>query len=191
MNSTMFNTLLAAAAQAGKAYTPVEYLECTGTQYIDTGVAPDFAGGDEITVVWSGTSLTGNTVVFGSRTTNVRNGVYLTGSGLIIADGDGYQGLGAGSPLTVNDAEVVAGTHVYTMPRRVTCAFPISLFCLNNGGSHTSYGNTARIYEWTYKRNGQTDQHLIPALVRGVPCMWDTVTGSPLYNAGTGTFVYA
>ena len=42
------------------------------------------------------------------------------------------------------DAEVVAGTHVYTMPRRVTCAFPISLFCLNNGIAVQAYAPLAR-----------------------------------------------
>ena len=46
--------------------------------------------------------------------------------------------------------------------------------------------------DWKYWRNGTLAQHLIPVLDRsGVPCLYDTVTRTLIYNAGTGTFNYA
>jgi len=57
----------------------VAYLKSTGTQWINTGVAPDFAGGDEIEIRYQVNDAVGSKVVFGSRTASVTDGVYATG----------------------------------------------------------------------------------------------------------------
>ncbi len=179
----------------------LQYLECTGTQYIDTGVAPDFAGGDSVVIYFYGAAYSGaSPCSFGSRESGVRNGIYLLGTNnFTVCDNAGYNSVGlpfmppAELMFAVSDNEISANGNAYTMPRRVTCGLPIFLFALNNYGTGT-YGIYAgmKLYDWKYYRNGMLAQHLIPVLDKsGVPCLYDTVTRTFKYNAGTGTFDYA
>lgn len=50
-----------------------------------------------------------------------------------------------------------------------------------------------RFYSFKHERNGQLIVNLVPALdnTTGTPCMFDTVTKTPLWNQGTGDFTYA
>ena len=53
--------------------------------------------------------------------------------------------------------------------------------------------SASRFWSFTLKDRGAITNriNLIPALdTNGVPCMFDTVTQTPLYNAGTGDFLY-
>ena len=195
MLQAYYQSLLAAAAKKAP-FTPVAYLESTGTQYINTGVLPDFAGGDEIEIHYYSPSTSGSVCVFGSRQANVRNGFYaLGGGGITVADSAGYGSFYISNndvQLTVNDLAVTANGTAQTMPKRVSCAFPMFLFALNNGGNAFGIYNGCKIYDWIYRRNGAVAQHLVPALdAQGVPCMWDTVANTAKYNAGTGIFNYA
>jgi len=178
-------------------YGRLQYIESTGTQYINTGIAPDFAGGDSIEISFYGASYTGAApCITGSRETNVRNGIYILPQGITFADGNGYTSVALlftgnltvkiGSTLILDDNE-------YTVPKAVTCGLPIFLFALNNYGTGT-YGiySGMRLYEWKYWQNGTLAQHLLPAMNNNsVPCLYDLVTGNYYYNAGTGTFNYA
>ena len=178
----------------------LQYLESTGTQYINTGVLPDFANGDSIAIRFYSAAYTGAApCVFGSRESGVRNGVYcLAGSGLTAADSEGYSSvalqLSAGDhTLSVSDTAVVYDGTSNAMPRHVTSGLPMFLFALNNYGTGT-YGiyNGMRLYDWKYYRAGTLAQHLIPVMDKnGVPCLFDTVTRTMKRNAGTGTFNYA
>ena len=175
----------------------VSYIESTGTQYINTGVAPDFAGGDEIEIKYTLGAYTGYApCVFGSRASGVRNGVYVLAASGTVADGDGtYSFIVPNSgtvTMRINDSTITANGNATVMPRRVTTALPMFLFALNNYGTGT-YGiyNGLRISDWKYYHNGELAQHLVPALLQGVPGMWDMVSRTFLTNAGTGTFNYA
>ncbi|MBP5717864.1 MAG: hypothetical protein J6X53_02640, partial [Abditibacteriota bacterium] len=95
--------------------------------------------------------------------------------------------------LTVDDTAVIINGISTAMPRRVTCGLPIFLFTLNNYGTGT-FGiySGMRLYSWKYWRGGTLAQHLVPVLDRqDVPCLYDTVSRTLKYNAGTGTFDYA
>ncbi len=53
--------------------------------------------------------------------------------------------------------------------------------------------SASRFWSFTLKDRGAATNriNLVPALdTNGVPCMFDTVTQTPLYNAGTGDFLY-
>lgn len=181
-------------------YRRLQYIASTGTQYIDTGVKPDFAGGDSIEISFYSAAYTSGLApcIFGSRESGVRNGVYCLPINLTAADSDGYNSVSiplteGNHDLTVNNTEILADGSSSTMPRRVTCGLPIYLFALNNYGTGT-YGiySGMRLYDWKYYRAGTLAQHLVPAMDRrGVPCLYDTVTRTLKYNAGTGTFNYA
>ena len=78
------------------------------------------------------------------------------------------------------------------MTKRVTCTYNMFLFALNNTGTPFGYYPDMKLYDWKYWRNGTLAQHLVPVLDRsGVPCMYDTISRTLKYNAGTGTFDYA
>ena len=179
----------------------LSYLESTGTQYINTGIAPDFAGGDSIYIHYYGGSFSGAAPCsFGSRESGVRNGIYLLGlQSMTIADNNGYSSLGilvqvpAELSMTVDDSVIIANDKEYAMPRRVTVGLPIFLFALNNYGTG-AYGiySGMKLYEWKYWRNGTLAQHLVPVLDRAkTPCLFDMVGRKFVYNAGTGNFNYA
>ena len=179
----------------------LQYLASTGTQYIDTGIAPDYANGDSIEIHLYGAGFSGAApCAFGSRESGVLNGIYLLGTNnLIVCDTAGNTGIGflASAPtelsLTVNDSTATANGTSYTMPRHVTVGLPIYLFALNNYGTGT-FGiySGMKLYDWKYYRNGKLAQHLIPVLDKsGVPCLYDTVSRTMKRNAGTGSFDYA
>ena len=189
-----FNALRGAAATRQLPYTRVAYLESTGTQWIDTGVAPDFANGDEIEIRYLSADYSGAApCIFGSRDTGVKKGVYALASAVTVADNDGYSAaanLSIGeNTVKISDTSIVVDATSHAMPRRVTCARSMYLFALDNAGATYGIYNGLRIMEWTYKRNGSVAQHLVPALdENGTPCMWDTVSNTAKYNAGSGVF---
>ena len=179
----------------------LQYLESTGTQYIDTGVMPDLANGDQIELKFYGAEMTGDPKsVFGSRNVTggtVVNAIYQHGSVIVFGDSSGYTGVSFSYRnehiLTVNDTKISDnGNVVVQTPKRVTCDFPIYLFAMNNRGNVLGIYPGLQIYDWKFWHNGTLAQHLIPVLDRGgVPCMYDTISRSLKYNAGTGTFNYA
>ena len=177
----------------------LQYLESTGTQYINTGIAPDFAGGDSVEIRYFAPMYTSPLApcIFGSRESGIRNGVYLLPISFSPADSEGFSTISynftGNNVFTATDAVVKLNDLSFAMPRRVTCGLPIFLFALNNYGTGT-YGIYAgmKLYDWKYYRNGTLAQHLIPVLDKsGVPCLYDTVTRTFKYNAGSGTFNYA
>lgn len=177
----------------------LSYLESTGTQYINTGCKPDFAGGDSTCLRFYRANYTGlQPCIFGSRESGVRNAFYCLAVSCTIADADGYDDILIVSEigdhvLSVNDSVITCDNTDWTMPRRVTVGLPIFLFALNNYGTGT-FGiySGMKLYEWKYWRNGSLAQHLIPVLDKsGVPCLYDCCTRAFFYNAGSGTFNYA
>ena len=185
-------------------YRRLQYISSTGTQYIDTGVKPDFAGGDSIEIQYYGEPMQqGQALVgFGSRDVTggtVTNAVYQGGSSIIFGDSEGYTGVPFDYRhqhlLSISDTEVVDNGSVYAAtPKRVTCDYSIYLFTLNNRGSALTSVNYSgmRFYDWKYYHNGVLAQHLIPVLDKsGVPCLYDSVSRTLFYNKGSGTFNYA
>lgn len=176
----------------------LQYIESTGTQYINTGVKPDFANGDSVEIRVYKSDGSGNMCLFGSRQTPALNGFYALGQTLVSCDASGY----ASAPflengfisMSVDDAYIRYGDTEIAQTKRVTCAYQMYLFALNNGGIYSGmkFYSGMKLYDWKYYHNGVLAQHLIPVLDRsGVPCLYDTVTRTLKYNAGTGTFNYA
>ena len=183
---------------ASKHLRRLSYIESTGTQYIDTGVSPDFANGDELEVSFYAASYSGNDpCVFGSRQSPAINGFYVISNvRIVVCDSDGFSAINKQSgpgdfTFKVNNSRIVVNNSEVEMPKRVTCAFPMYIFQLNNNGRTISPYSGAKLYDWKYYHDGSLAQHLVPALLRGVPGLWDTVSRTFLTNSGTGTFNYA
>ena len=192
----------------------IQYLASTGTQYIDTGVKPDYAGGDTVSIRFMAATVPGTSAyqVFGSRDTATRNGFNFFVDGRVVphiryvsCDNAGYTIGGYNSvpfsygdilTVDVNDSTVsLAGpdySDTQSVYRSVTSDYPVYLFCLSLAGTAMDNYPGMRLYDWKYYRNGTLAQHLIPVLDKsGVPCLYDTVTHTLKYNARTGTFDYA
>ena len=177
-------------------YTELEYLESTGTQYIDTGYNINTST-DEVETY------------FQLITTNKYKwlmGEHDNGAGFCIGSGDGTNlrniAYGA-STYKVNDTEVYNSQHyfnansngVYVNGTQVhafesfTSTSTVYLFNLNISGGGS--GASGKIWRYTQKRNGVLIRDMIPVLDWDMtPCMYDKVSGQFFYNAGTGTFSY-
>ena len=174
------------------------YIESTGTQYIDTGVKPDYANGDSIEIQAYRASYTGlQPCLYGSREIDNLNGIYAMPTAIGLADNVGFQLISTpyeqgNYSSKVNNTNIIVNGVTYTTPKQVTCGLPVFIFTLNNYGTEV-YGKYSgmKLYEWKYYQNGALKQSLIPVLdSNSVPCLYDEVGRTLIYNAGTGTFNY-
>lgn len=184
------------------------YLECAGAQYIDTGIKPDFANGDSIEIsFYKSTFANSSFTIFGSRQSPALNGFYALAHTLVACDSVGYTTVGWNNPpvgdytLKINDEYVISNGTSYAMPKRITCAYSMYLFTLNQNNSPLTLNENnspinlyyigCKIYEWKYWKSGVLTQHLIPVIDNNdVPCMYDTVSQTFFYNQGAGEFLY-
>lgn len=199
------------------AYQQVEYIECTGTQYIDTGViASDYPGG--IRYVFRGQTLgylagSNNNYLFGCLNNGLRSGnvslhgntlttnVYLAGSSAALLRSSGLPALGtdfefiltatseaaASASATLNG---VALTHGYTPTNTAMPAGNIWLLQCSGVGA-ASQPFWGRLYSFTMDEPAGTPiRNFIPCLRKSdnVAGAYDIVGGSFYTNIGTGTF---
>lgn len=177
-------------------YTPLEYIESTGTQYIDTGANIDTST-DEIEVVIQGLTKTTYKWFLGEHDNASRFGF---GSG----DGPNKRNVAYGnSTYKVADSQVYNTKHTFVANENglfldgekianyasFASTSTIYLFHLNLS-NQSSYMGSSRIWRYKHSRNGALLLDLIPALDSdGVVCMFDRVSGKFFYNKGTGTFI--
>lgn len=186
-----------------------EYIESSGTQFIDTGYIPSANSRFEVIAnvsqnnsVWA--------VILGARDGNANacwlGGKYQSNNRIIynwgIADvdyNDGgihvgkktrYRMYSQGLDIYPNDRFTSVGVP-YT-GGTITSTNSIYLFTLNIGSG--DFGSDTRCNMKLYRFRvfeGDTLLHeFVPWQENGVACLKDTVTGNIKYNAGTGSFVY-
>ncbi len=176
-------------------FTRVEYLESSGTQYIDTGLIVDDMNYKFILNVMPVTHTT--SCIFGAMnassgypgitineygsfrygtqqiqslnlTNNVRYKFELTYQKLVVNDTDTYNATGT----------------TLTTP----IAYNTYLFARNNMGTAGNF-SSCRFYGYKVYHNDTLLQDFVPCLDKdGIPCMWNKVEGKAYYNQGTGTF---
>ena len=177
----------------------VEYLESTGTQYIDMGVK----SGVNISVKtkfnladvsakamfgsYSGPSNNGVGVFFGTAGGNLSGKVYCNNTNvavspdLTLSTNTNYEIEMSGTTLLVNGSD-------YTSPTTSSNNYNMLLFARNNNGT-VERNMSGKIYYLTIKDNGVLVRDYIPCIdPLGVACMYDLVGKKPYYNQGTGTF---
>lgn len=206
--SSVAVTLVYGRLPAG--YQEVEYLQSSGTQYINTGLSIPYGGNTwgiqfEITfmmlsdaahavggIVHSTTILLGLPAVLSNRALYVYSSQNVSGAPTPVVNTK-YTALlnNSSHQLIINNS--VIGT--YNTSSTVNNATDVYLFGVHNtygSGSVTQRGST-RIYEYkrTINSTGVVEQHLIPCYRTqdNVAGMYDLVSGSFLTNAGSGTFV--
>ena len=179
-------------------YIPVEYLESTGTQYIDTGVVANEKTEAEIQFLTDSPSYLFFVSTGGWSSNNF---------GLIVSktvktvnfymNCDGYTDIGLItegnlklllSGIYLNDAPVEITRGVIPSPTAFTTKYTIPLFGGNNSGTISSTKN--KVYFFRLWQDGILVRDFIPVLDKyGTPCMYDKVEQKFYYNAGTGDFI--
>ena len=178
-------------------FQEVEYLESSGTEYIDTGVLGSNKARMEI--VCQG--LQSNRAVAGCGESDDRLQIYAGATYYSVRiDGSAE----TSTTLSLNKAQIILdavnkkadvnGT-VYSLPYTGTIAsVNIHLFRVNRTAvppSDTTYNFIGKIWQFKLYDNNTLVRDFIPALnPAGRPCMYDLIGKKAYYNLGSGEFTY-
>ena len=201
--ATTFNPMGRPYPRLPLGYIELEYLESTGTQYIDTGIVPD-----NLTGLWELSSKrlqAEDYVSSGTRSANVRFYGYCAAhspevsygrdayyyTGYRIANWDDYCDY---KHNYKNSREITANSHVLASNIITISGITsnIIMFGYSTGATTNVTKCRSRIKYLKLTQGQKLVRNFIPALdLTGRPCMFDTVTQQPFYNQGTGEFLYA
>lgn len=179
-------------------YQEVEYIESTGTQYIDTGYKANNNSGIEIEV--SDMAVTGQYVaIFGARENNLNQfWCFFTQNTHIIRARYNNQ-VSTGVPinnytkinLDKNKLFVNDELKFEFEKQDFSCNYDIYLFCVNNLGSVQYLNNSVRIYSCKIYDNNNLVRDFVPCYRKSdnVIGMYDLANNIFYTNSGTGDFL--
>lgn len=189
------------------SYRPIEYLESTGTQYINTGYTPKQQGYTAVGKMrfvgsqnsWAGV-LGGD---FPSVAAGNKFGRYSTTNNWVISSGSDYSSTSTfdigqdylfqvsfvhnDKYLKINNEKVISTQDA----KYISNNGSIYIFTYNRSSSLTSESMKGRIYYVKiYDDNNNLVRDFIPVLdENGTPCMYDKFEDKFYYNQGTGQFI--
>ena len=187
-----------------KGYTKCEYIESTGTQYIDTGYKPNQ---DTLTKMnMNLVSFNGNDVPYGSRVAFNDNQYEMTTfpsdykPQFRFNSFNTSSGGTLGTPISIGSHKIetsknglfIDDVQIGDTPtsQTFTCINNLFLFARNTQGTAGAFANI-KLYSCQIYDNGTLVRNFIPCLdTNGTPCLYDTVSKQPFYNQGSGTFKY-
>ena len=197
MNYCQFrNDFIKRMANAGggglpSEYQRVEYLEGSGTQYIDTGITSyssewEYSGKayatttDAIFLSFRNFSYDTNTL-----------GIYCTKGNFLLHISNGCRVSGIASPceFTIGAKKITYNgtTNTYTNARTYTVNYQLLLFKASNVSSQLFVG---KVYYFTVQNGTEKILDFVPCYRKSdnKPGMYDLVTRTFFTNAGTGEF---
>lgn len=189
-----------------EGYTAVDYLQSSGTQWIEMGIAPNQNTKAVLKIKINNFNSGLGSSLIGSRidaNSNDQFFTYLDGVGggrfLFRVDGQpaiSWTGLTTNKIYTVTlsgtemKAELEDGTAVFSKTFSVndfTSTVTMALFKSKPLGN----GFWGRIYSCKHYSGDELIQDFVPCLdTGGVPCMFDLVSQKSFYNKGTGSFTW-
>ena len=189
----------------GNKYNPVEYLESTGTQYIDTGVVA--ASDLKIKINFEALDYNNNSI-FGCRDNNVSYSILLDfydngiQYGTFVRFSTGMVNVKVGN-LEINKKYEIflSSDGIYINNEKIsninTESFSdsqagITLFSYINTSTRENYFyGKARVYSFVINKNNNILRNYIPVIdSTSRPCLFDKVSKECYYNQGTGEFLY-
>ena len=189
-----------AQAQSGlpEGYTALEYIQSSGTQYIDTG--RKLTQDSDITIDFM---IVGeknrNAGIFGSRESAAKNNLALfqgTSPNVFSGDFSEYPKYRYQTASSLNRTKIrMNKTGVWVNDILKTSWSDVANFeTPTNGlifdvGNNNWTGNKAimRLYSYT---DGSAQQ-LVPCLdTSGIPCLYDLISKTAFYNQGSGSFTW-
>lgn len=178
-----------------EGYTALEYIQSSGTQYIDTG--RKLTQDSDITIDFKLINNHKSVDIFGSRESAAKNNLAMfRDGGLFVGDFSEYPKYRFKTNSSFNRTKIrMNKTGVLVNGVLNTYWSGVANFeTPTNGlifdvGNNNWTGNKAVMQLYSYT-DGNT-QKLVPCLdTEGVPCMYDLVSQKPFYNAGTGSFTW-
>lgn len=174
----------------------VDYIESSGTQYIDTGFKPN--NNTRVVVDVHGTKA-GTYAVFGARRsiTSQSFTVWMMNSSTFRSDFHSSQNsVNVASVLNRividKNKNVCRFGDISTTNSNATFQAPINLFlfAVNDNGEPEGRNFSGRLYSCQIYDNDTLIRDYTPALdPDGVACLYDKVSGQYVYNSGTGSFI--
>lgn len=195
------NVLVYSSAPAPLPYdTEVEYLEGTGTQYINTGLYPNKnytfdtmvakTVANDNCVYWgvrsSGTYSTNNWQCY--LNSNQSSGAYARDQRIRLLSTAITNTKNWDSGITPTVGTMYSFTGMTVVSTMNTMTYPLILFGMNNKGTMTPSLGKCRIGKFTVYSSGVKVMDMIPVRVGNVGYMYDKVGGTLFGNGGTGTF---
>ena len=182
-------------------YTELEYLQSSGTQYIDTGVKPN--NHSRVVCRIGGFPKTAySQAAFGARTSSSSSDMFAF---MGAEDVEGYRSdfynnkksagaVSFSNPFTIDKNENVTtldgGVQITNENGTFSTPYSLFLFACNTGGSPQVRISGAKIYFCKIYDNGNLVRDYVPCLDPSqVPGMYDLVNGQFYQNAGSGKFV--
>lgn len=178
-------------------YTRVEYLESTGTQYINTGInasntismevkGSDFDATGAQIIVADQAGINAN--IQGFRIVKLTSSSKLSGCKNNACAQSNLDAVDEFIARLSPSGFFVNGNFVNSLPTVVSGVGQIRMFAGVYAGTY--YYSSGKIYYCQIYDNGVLVRDMIPVLDSdGIPCMYDMVSGEFFYNAGTGDFV--
>ena len=184
--------------QLPEGYTEVDYLQSSGTQYIDTGRKLTQDSDITIDFMIVGEKIR-DAAIFGARESASKNnlGLFQNRNPVVLSgDFSEYKNHRFTTATSLNRTKIQmnkAGVWVNDIMKRVwsdvaNFETPTNGLLFDVGNNNwTNNKAVMRLYSYT---DGDAQQ-LVPCLdANGVPCMFDFVSRKSFYNAGTGSFTW-
>lgn len=183
-------------------YTLLEYIQSSGTQYIDTGFKPKYNTRVVMDVQISGTSAQ---MLFGARDENSKTAknqflLYRTSATAVRSDYFGTNVSATISNTTVrttidrnaNVTTLFGTTITNTAVSSGECSYPLYLFNANNAGAVLSAYAVMKLYSCQIYDNGTLIRDFAPCTnASGEYGLYDKANGVFYGNAGSGSFTGA
>ena len=180
-------------------YQRVEYIESSGTQYVDTGFAPSY--NTEVVATFVKTTNAGvNQAIFGGQTGSSNRFMFAISNQEKIAWQFGSNDTGHLNTIDANTKYVIKnvggslyldGTLIYTADTQsFVGTYNAYLFARNQIGTTNNYAYI-KLYSCKIYDNGTLIRDFIPVYRKSDMTigLYDTVNGKFYTNAGTGTFL--
>lgn len=184
----------------------VEYLESTGTQYIDTGIIPlitDYIY-IEFYLLSPLSSIDGAGSVYGTMSAWKNNAyglIYVPVKSRVFplrGDHDPRKGIAVKNEnqqdvwqsLTLDNTTLTGyGLTTIITDSPSDCLYSGFIFCVNIKDAAYGLSGRKRVRKFLHKRNGELIMDLIPVRVGTTGYMYDKVSGQLFGNEGTGDFI--
>lgn len=176
----------------------VEYIQSSGTQYIDTRVNPTQATKMELDAEFLGSAGDNVAGVRNYSTDTNRFGIISFGSANKLGAFFGAASVQGAAfdksrhSYTLDSSALVMDGTSYAVKSGITfeCTYPITLGAWNNGSNGVAC-NSSKIYACKLYNDGTLVRDLVPCYRKldNVAGMWDKVEGRFYANAGSGSFV--
>ena len=181
-----------------RGYVWLEYIESTGTQYIDTGFKPNQDTKIVVDGMWTRATAGANFVFYGARTSASSKSYYwmLAGTGGVRSgynESFSYEwSIDPTVRRTVtkdkNTTTVDGASHSWTYAQ-FQCDYNLTLFALNEVDT-VKWFSHARVYSCQIYDNGTLIRDYVPCISPGGKAgLYDIVNGVFYGNARTGAFV--